>query len=158
VSLPTSFDRASMPFGAPPSGQATAYSTPTPQSQAPTVTQQGQGQPGMTPWGMAGQANYGPQFMAMGGTEYGPQFASVAGPQYPSFSSPAGFLPPAGGYGVPQTTIQQVGNPYTPYTQSGVTPVNPMLSSQAAGYTPLASQPNYGMQMGSTTGYKSTMK
>src|SRR5215831_4809303 len=41
VSLPTSFDRASMPFGAPPSGQATAYSTPTPQSQAPTVTQQG---------------------------------------------------------------------------------------------------------------------
>jgi len=95
----------------------------------------------------------GPQYLSMG-----PQYASVAGPSYPSFSSPAGFLPPPQGYGVPTTTTQQVNNPIQPSTQTGVTPNNPALSSQAAGYTPLASPPNYGQQMGGTTGYKNTMK
>jgi hypothetical protein len=168
VSLPTSFDRASMPFGT-ASGQVTATSTPGAPG-APTVTQQ------TGPWGSGVQGDYGglsrqwsgaqerPYFGTMGigqGPQYlsmGPQYASIAGPAYPSFSSPAGFLPPQQGYGVPTTNIQQVNNPIQPFTQSGVTPSNPALSSQAAGYTPLASPPNYGQQMGGTTGYKSTMK
>lgn len=102
----------------------------------------------MTPWGMAGTPTQ----------EQGPQYASVQGPSYPSFSSPAGFMAPPSGYGVPSTLTQQVSSPYTPYSQGGITPTNPLLSSQAAGYTPLSSPPNYGMMMGGTTGYKSTQK
>jgi len=156
-----------MPFGAPPSGSTLTSSTPLTDAPQGTQTQQQAG-----PWGSGsgqggGFGTYGapifagpyggpagPNFMALNQ----PQFASVSGPVYPSFSSPAGFVPPQGGYGVPTTTTQQTNTPVTPSTQTGITPTNPALSSQAAGYTPLASQPNYGQQMGGTTGYKSTMK
>ena len=154
-----------MPFGAPPSGNALTTSTPLNNPIGGTVTPWGGGggQGGQGGWGGSGNPNYfgpyggpsGPNWIA--GLQQ-PQFASVSGPSYPSFSSPAGFVPPSQGYGVPTTTTLQTGNPQTPSTQTGVTPTNPALSSQAAGYSPLTAQPNFGQQMGGTTGYKSTMK
>jgi len=88
-----------------------------------------------------------------------PQFASAGGPMYastPSFSTPAGFIPPPQGYGVPTGITQSVGQTFTPSTLSGYAPQSQQVPT--AGYSPMNAQPNYNMMMGGTTGYKSTMK
>jgi hypothetical protein len=89
-----------------------------------------------------------------------PQWSSVASKYAsttPALSTPAGFIPPPGGYGVPNTILQQTGYPYPPSSLSGNAPQS-SGQQQQAGYTPLSTQPNYNMMMGGTTGYKSTMK
>ncbi|HKD45419.1 MAG TPA: hypothetical protein VKD24_07150 [Candidatus Angelobacter sp.] len=92
----------------------------------------------------------------------GPNYASLAA-RYssttPALSTPQGFIPPPGGYGVPTTTLQQVSTPYPPASLSGNASFQSATPPQQAGFSPLQVQPNYNLMMGGTTGYKNpTMK